>query len=292
MWRFIHLTDVHIGEPEENEDSKASLSLWVPDILRCLKEDLELLKPDFLLLTGDLTHPKTRDATFAARDLLDSLDVPYFPIGGDSDFGIEKGREWFLEVFHARLPVRDTVYAFTHKGLHFVMLDPWWRWPDGTLCPSLDGLPGKSVWQIPPHQLLWLEEDLTSNSRFPTIIAIHCPVHPPTRRLSFANYWDVCTLQNSDLLLQVLQRHPQVKAIFSGHVHEHYIVKSHGILQIVTNRLTDYPVEYRVVDVFDDRMEISTRGLSRDFLPKNHVLRSRKAQPVEELDRSITLRFL
>ena len=68
---------------------------------------------------------------------------------------------------------------------------------------------------------------------------------------------------------------PQVKALFSGHVHMHIIEHSSSLPHVITGALPEYPVEYRIVAVHDDRLEISTHALSdspfaaRSLLP-NH----------------------
>jgi len=134
MWRFIHLTDVHLGSLIDGEWNNRFVCTMMPEVISCLRRDLAKLQPDFLLVTGDIVSQKSRDAAFASRDLLDSLHIPYYPTGGNHDFVSEHTRSLFLEVFGAHLPEGDTVYSFTHKGLHFCVLDPWWKWSDGTLC--------------------------------------------------------------------------------------------------------------------------------------------------------------
>ncbi len=104
----------------------------------------------------------------AARDYMESLGVPYYPMGGNHDFVLPESRDWFLEAFAHRLPKQDTVYSFTHKGLHFCVLDPWWVWGDDSLCPAseasvrenLDVSLNGARWAVPPHQFAWLEADL------------------------------------------------------------------------------------------------------------------------------------
>jgi hypothetical protein len=69
-------------------------------------------------------------------------------------------------------------------------------------------------------------------------------------------------LDNGDALLSFLRGFPQVKAVFSGHVHLHFIERLDGLTQVVTGALPEFPTEYRDVRVYDDRMEIETIPLS------------------------------
>ncbi|HOJ32488.1 MAG TPA: metallophosphoesterase [Candidatus Hydrogenedentes bacterium] len=288
MWRFVQVTDTHIGATRDGQRNNLIISSMMPDVIRCLAKDLQSITPDFILATGDISAETSRDAMFAARDLLDSLGIAYYPVGGDADFAREKGREWFVDAFHARLPIRDTVYSFTHKGLHFVILDPWWRWPDGTLCPSLDGLKGDYSWQLPPHQLEWLENDLNRFSHLPTILAMHCPAIEPPKRFKTLRFPDKAVLENRDLLMEVVRRHRQVRVLFSGHAHMNYIVSERNLVHIVTASLSEFPIEYRVVDVFNDHLSISTRGLTNETFAKSSLL-SQETPKGEEADRIIDI---
>jgi 3',5'-cyclic AMP phosphodiesterase CpdA len=262
MWRFVLISDPHLGVLENGAVAGRDLSASMPDVLRCLRSDLARLNPEFLLVMGDISCCSSRDAVFAARDLLDSLKVPYYPMGGDRDFLVEAARGWFLDAFQAQLPVRDTVYSFTHKGLHICVLDPWWQWPDETLCPFAENGEPAGGWAIPPHQFDWLEDDLNVHKDAPTVVAMHYPAVPAPARLHPERLPHEPALHNGVLLTEVLANHRQVKAVFSGHARLHYAVQENGLIHVVTGPLSEFPMEFREVHVYDDRLEIHTRGLS------------------------------
>ena len=291
MWRFVQVTDTHIGGTEDRDGSNRVICTLMPDVIRCLRKDLTEVSPDFVLATGDIATEQTRDAIFAARDLLDSLGIRYYPVGGDADFARDGGRDWFVDAFQAQLPVRDTVYSFTHKGLHISVLDPWWRWPDGTLSPSLDGLVGNYCWQIPPHQFEWLEHDLTAHAELPTLIALHCPAVDVPPRLKARGCAEKGHLGNRGLLFKLLERHKQVKAIFSGHAHMNFIAKEGDLTHIVTAGLAEYPVEYRVISVFADRLEVSTQGLSDESFAAHSLIGENHWGTGEDCDRRAVIPF-
>jgi len=243
----------------------------MPEVMSCLRRDLARFEPDFVLATGDICSHQTRDAMFAARDLMDSLSIPYYPMGGNHDFVVEHSREWFLEAFQMRIPSMDTVYSFAHKNLFFCVLDPWWKWSDDTLCPVSERAVAEKIdvslkgarWAIPPHQFAWLEEELATHQDIPTIIASHYPAVPIPRRMRRPGIKDAGHLDNGNMLIEMLQAHPQVRAIFSGHVHMHFIQPiNDGLTQVVTGALPEYPTEFREVRVRDKEMEIITHGLS------------------------------
>jgi Icc protein len=292
MWRFLHLTDMHLGSAIDGQWNNRFLCSAMPDVMRCLKRDLAKLKPDFLLVTGDISSQQSRDGIFAARDFIDDLQIPYYPLGGNHDFVSEASRDWFMEAFEAHLPNSDSVYSFTHKGLHFCVLDPWWKWDDDTLCPfcqnGAEPDPASSAgrWAIPPHEFAWLEEDLEENAKVPTVLAVHYPAVPIPSRLARPGMRDAGHLENADMLFEVLTRHPQVKAVFSGHLHMNFIQRQDGVIHIVTSAMPEFPIEYRDVQVHPDRMEISTLGLSdagyatQSLLPGNDWT---AGQPVDRM---------
>jgi len=289
MWRFVQLSDPHLGSTQDVRSNNVLICSLMPEVIGCLRRDLEELAPDFIITTGDIVHEPTRDALFAARDLMDSLPFRHYPAGGDTDFREEASRGWFIEAFQADLPSCDTVYSFTHKGLHVCVLDPWWVWDDGTLCPYVVDLAQGRGWAVPPHQLAWLKDDLDSNKDLPTVVALHYPaiqVPAPTkwRRPGAAG-----TLQNGDLLKGLLAAHPQVKLVLAGHAHRHHIADEDGLTHVVTGALTEYPVEYRDIRVYADRIEVHTLGLSEDEFAARSLVQGGEWTGGEERDRRVVI---
>ncbi len=270
MWRFIHLTDPHLASERDGVWNNQFLCTMMPEVMACVARDIAPLEPDFILATGDIVSTQTREAMFEARDLMESLGVPYYPMGGNHDFVLPESRAWFLEAFAARLPQPHTYYSFTHKNLHVVVLDAYWVWRDETLheVPEpevgerLDtGLAG-ARWAIPPEQLAWLEEDLRLHSNLSALVAIHYPAIPIPDRLRRPGLNDGGALVNGRELLHLLESFPQVSALFSGHVHLNFVARYNGLTQVVTSALPEFPVELRDVRVYRDRIEVETLPLS------------------------------
>ncbi|MBN2311074.1 MAG: metallophosphoesterase [Candidatus Hydrogenedentes bacterium] len=280
-----------MGSQSDEQLNNVMICSLMPEVIGCLRRDLEALEPDFLLVTGDLAHESTRDAMFAARDLMDSLDLPYYPTGGEYDFASPEAREWFLEVFSSRLPGAETYYSFTHKNLHVCVLDPWWRWPDGALCPFRCTTGEECGWVVPPHQFDWLKADLDAHRASPTVLAMHHPVTPTPERLQRNGCRQPGHVENGDLLLETLAAFPQVKAVFSGHVHMNYIVQHEGLIHVASSAMAEYPVEYREVVVADDHLEIRTLGLSEALFATQSLIEGNEWVAGEEQDRAIRIDF-
>jgi 3',5'-cyclic AMP phosphodiesterase CpdA len=300
MWRFVQVTDPHLGSTTDGVWNNGFICTMMPDVMRCLRRDLAGIKPEFILATGDISSQQTRDAMFASRDLMDSLGFPYYPMGGNHDFVLEDSRKWFIEAFHAQLPTASTVYSFDHENLHFAVIDPWWKWSDDTLSEISERAIAEKMqtdlkgarWAVPPHQLEWLDEDLRANPNKPTIVATHYPAMPIPDRMRRPGIQDSGALDNADDLIRVMKAHPQVKAVFSGHMHMHYITVDEGITHVVTGALPEYPTEYRDIEVYEDRIELYTRGLSDTSFASRSLIPGNEWTLGEPGDRRTTISLL
>lgn len=297
MWRFVHITDPHLASERDGLWNNKFLCSMMPEVMACLRRDLKKLQPEFILATGDICSKQTREAMFEARDLMDSLGVPYYPMGGNHDFVLKDSRVWFLEAFAHRLPRPSTVYSFDHRDLHFCVLDAWWLWSDGTLSEiseksvteKLDIMLKGARWAIPSDQLQWLDNDLENHANTPTLIAVHYPAIPTPERMRRPDFMDSGCLENGDALLDLLHAFPQVRAVFSGHVHMNFIEERDSLVQVVTGSLPEYPTEYRDVRVYDDRIEISTLGLSDPSFAQRSLIDGKGWTAGEAQDRNVII---
>jgi predicted phosphodiesterase len=300
MWRFAHVTDPHLASHRDGEWNNRFICSMMPELMACLKKDLHRHAPEFILATGDICSHQTRDAMFEARDLMDDIEIPYYPMGGNHDFVKPDSRAWFIEAFQKHLPDGNTYFSFSHKNLHFIVLEPWWKWADGTLCPfseasvaaELDMTLKDAYWVLPPAQFDWMQDDLDRHQGIPTVMASHYPAVPVPPRMQRPGYKDSGPLDNGDMLIKFLEKYPQVFTIFSGHMHMHYIEQIGTIHQVVTGALPEFPIEFRIIDVYNDRLEITTHGLSDPSFVKRSLIPGKEWTRGEERDRSATIPFL
>lgn len=291
MWRFVHITDPHFAAQSDGCGNNLQLHMQMPDVLTCLRRDLQGIAPNFILATGDLAAYDSRDAVYAARDMLDSLNYPYYPAGGSQDFQGQRSRAWFVEAYHDHLPLPDTVYSFTHENLHVCVLDPWWQWEDGSLYPHREESKPNYRWAIPPHQFDWLREDLSKHPNVPAIIAMHYPAVPLPDRLKWERMFEPHHLENGPLLCSFLKQHPQVIAVLTGHAHMNYVVEDSGLFHITTGALAEYPIEFRVIEVHDDRLEVRTHALSDKTFAARSLVHEHTLAAGHPCDRDFAIKF-
>lgn len=179
---------------------------------------LESMKPNLLLITGDVVYPDggydSYDPNFYApyKDLIKT--TPIFPVLGNHDVKTEDGKP-YLENF--RLPrnnPQDTerYYSFDAGNAHFTALDSELYHGDNGATPE--------------EQKAWLKEDLASTNKPWKFVYLHRPPYSSSRHGS-----DEKIRQD----LQPLFDRYGVNIVFSGHDHDYErTVPIHGVTYVVS----------------------------------------------------------
>ncbi|HNZ47277.1 MAG TPA: metallophosphoesterase [Candidatus Hydrogenedentes bacterium] len=270
MWRFVHITDPHLASERDGVWNNRFLCSMMPEVMACLKRDLQRLQPEFLIVSGDIVSHNTEEAVLQARDAIESLGFPYYPLGGNHDCYSLESRKWFTDAYAHRLPDSKTYYSFAHKNIRFFALDPWWVHNDGSLSPEADKNAAKRQqtnlnnmrWALPEEQFLWLIKELERTAEKTACAVSHYPFLPVPDRFRRPGYKFGGNLDNGKKISRELAAFPKMKMVLSGHIHTNSIQRFQGIYHVTTSALPEYPVEFRIVDVYRNRWEIKTQALS------------------------------
>ncbi len=225
---FIHASDTHISKESENRTDK----------LRALTESL---KPDFVLITGDLVKDALRVPENDAKKLFEmfAAAVKKFPTqvwyvpGNHEIFGIERqtslvsrdnplyGKKMFAYY------LGPNYYSFNYGGIHFV---------------GLDDIDYEDTWyfgHVDSLQMSWLKQDLASvPAKMPVVTFKHIPFYSGGLSLTpFEEAGGGRTLEREKGVLQfrhvvsnaseamlLLQTHPYPLSL-SGHYHARQIFR-------------------------------------------------------------------
>lgn len=189
MAHFVHLSDLHMTVGTNHERIAGLLG----HIARSIPHMRQ--RPDFVVVSGDLTDRGDAESYAALRPLIEAFPVPVVLSLGNHD-----RREAFHAVFGqagSDAPYdHDTVLA----GVHVISLD--------TL------VPGHVAGSLDEAQLGWLQTALTRHPGLPKLIIAH---HPP--KTSEADRSWTCLDADSTARLAALLEGHQVIAILSGHIH-------------------------------------------------------------------------
>jgi Icc protein len=148
---------------------------------------------DLLLATGDLVHDASAEGYAMVGRTLSSFGVPVFCLPGNHDVPAMM-RE------HLRGDGVSTDTVLDHGAWRFVMLD--------------SVIAGEEGGRLEDDQLRRLDEALASSDRH-TLVCMH---HQPVK---VGSAWiDTMAIENPEPLFAIIDRHPQVRGILWGHVHQ------------------------------------------------------------------------
>ena len=194
MTKIIHLTDTHLFA-----DRDGSLRGTLP--APCLEKVLEHVHEhhpqfDALMITGDLVQEETEAAYQHFIDFFGEYDCPVLCLPGNHDV------PGLMHRCLDRAPFRLE---------HRVELGDW------NILQLDSHIPGSPAGKLGAARLEALEAELKAAPDRHTLVGVH---HPP---LKIGTAWlDTIGLKDGAQLLELLGRHPQVRALIWGHAHQHW----------------------------------------------------------------------
>jgi 3',5'-cyclic AMP phosphodiesterase CpdA len=195
---LAQLTDPHIGAQWGGPDTVERLAAAVESVRRLPD------RPDAVLVTGDIADNAAADEYATARELLERIGAPVYPLGGnhDSRTGL---RSAFGLAGDGDEPLQ---YAVDLGPLRLVVCD--------------STLPGEDRGELDASRLAWLDATL-AGSDAPTVVALH---HPPI--VLGSPVWDEIGLTGRDELAGLVERHRHVLGVVGGHIHRAIVVPFGG----------------------------------------------------------------
>lgn len=219
-FRFAHISDTHIGSTTAAEDLR-----------RTVNDINNLGNISFAILTGDITEFGSDEQFRLAKQILDSLKIPWYIVPGNHDMKwSESGGTSFAKIFGAeRFSFDFNGYRFIgmHQGPRMRMGDAYWTHDD----------------------VAWLDSTLTSmnNPRFPFFIATHYPADS-----GIANWYEIT---------KVAKKY-NLQAFLNGHWHRNHFGIFDEVPTVVGRsnlRARDSIGGYNIVEIRNDTMIYSTR---------------------------------
>ena len=212
------------------------------------------LRPDFVVTCGDMVDDRTAQAQFdevlRIAATLDP-DIPMYWLPGNHDVGGGTEAPTPETLARYREVFGPDYYAFQHRGVSFIVLN-------------------SAVLHLPEHtasemaaQLAFLESELEAASRRGSariVLFSHHALfvgHPDEPDLPIARRFAL-TRKQRRVVLDMCRRYG-VSHVFAGHWHKNNYAADGG-LQVITSSAVGYPLGddpsgYRVVRVFEDRIE-------------------------------------
>lgn len=195
MPTIIQISDCHLLADPEGDVRGIRTRETLRKVWRHLREHYP--EADRIVISGDLTHDERVESYEAVREITRECASRILVIPGNHD-----DRPLLRKAFAVpEVPGLDRVVFVDEVGA--------WR------LIGLDShVPGKLHGELGEQQLQWLDRALSAAAT-PTVLFMH---HPP---ISVESPWlDKINLQDACELQHCLLKHPQVKLICCGHVHQ------------------------------------------------------------------------
>ena len=284
--RFIVMTDTHF-EPASQKDFiwwNRMLISKNQGIIDAIVETVTDLRPDFVVHCGDFTSDAALESFDFGKKNMDRLPCPYYIALGNHDTFKPDTRNYAAGLLENENG--SFSYKRTFDGFNLVILDcAYWINPAGEYSEYMSRNEGYGNIGPPDPALQWLEGTCASGGDVPTILAMHTPIvakshydagsfpgggatgdtEPPDRDILH----DGATLQhlvdeipNHRRLLEIIENNPQIKLVLTGHWHLHDIITRKFQVFCATGSMIEYPLEMRLVELSDKRIEISTVAIA------------------------------
>lgn len=208
--RIVQITDLHLFADPNAELKGVCTRTTLQAVLDVVRRDFG--SAERLIVTGDLAHDEQLETYAALRELLADWLPKVRILAGNHE-----NREFMRQVFGDQVTVAGdrNVFSDSVGGWRLVGLD--------------SQLVGEVRGQLGEAQREWLERALAEQPQQPTIFFLH---HPP---LPVGTGWlDEIGLEDSESLLSLVRRSPQVKVICCGHIHHEMTVSGSGSLMVTT----------------------------------------------------------
>jgi len=188
--RIAQITDTHLYA----DPAGRLLGLNTRDCLQQVVAIARQRAPQLVVVSGDLAHDGSASAYRQLRRSLGDLQVPVYCLPGNHDDTGTLHECLNDDGFH-------TTSAVIINGWQLVFLD--------------STVNGSDSGHLSRQELQRLETTLTRAADTPTLVWLH---HQP---VNMGSQWlDTMAIDNSPDFLAVIDRHPQVRGIIWGHVHQ------------------------------------------------------------------------
>lgn len=306
------MTDTHFNTPERGRKDYALYGeeIWWNRLLRlhmtelgdAMVETFNALQPDFIIHCGDLTEGGDEESFKMVRGLIRRLPCPFYFTNGNHDVGeLKAGDTPFIADLYG-LPDGRTFYSRTLGGIHFIFLDTnVFQYDDGPTSSCYDDKRPGARYVVPPEQMQWLHDELERHTE-PVIVVSHAtlafkhaypvPNYPDGRPLLQPPEDDLRAglfprmLSNHREVHALLVKHSNVKLALSGHWHINDLYVEDGIAFCQTCGMNEYPVEFRLAEVKDGVLRVTTLGLNNPEFSRRSLITERTASrgfPIEPM---------
>ncbi len=199
--RVLQLTDTHLYADPQGRLLGQSTRRTLELVLDLATGTQGLI--DLILLTGDLVHDESAEGYHYLRRRMADLGRPCYCLPGNHD--LKPLMSSCFDSESVRMATAVQVGAW-----NLVLLD--------------STTPGEDGGHLDTGELARLQDALVQRPDDPALICLH---HQP---VPLGSHWiDTMALDNPDAFFDIIDRHPQVRGIIWGHVHQEFSSLRNGV---------------------------------------------------------------
>ena len=193
---IAHISATHISARGQKTYGIAPMA---ENLARCIEHiNTQSLKPDLVLLSGDVTHDASHQEAVHAAEILAALECPLYLVPGNHD-----DRDVIWDVFGG-----SACPSKADGFINYVV-------ETGALrLIGLDSCSGRSGGMICERRAAWLRGALAQGGLKPTLIFMH---HPPLK--CGVQETDIDGFANVEMLQGIVADYPNIERILCGHIH-------------------------------------------------------------------------
>ncbi len=262
--RLAVFTDLHIGATTRKRWHNQFLSDHPETTASQVVDQVNRAGPDIAIITGDLTDTSSNAELVTARSVLDRLNAPWIVCRGNHDVTEAEDRTPFERVFSDRTAVGLVASSILPlpDGVAMIVFDAEWRTES-------------DQWRVfvPDRQLQSTLAALDAHNPDVLIAICHFPF---VRQSEYVREQspngegkNAGTLWDGEQTLERLVERAGYTLALTGHQHFHHITSGAAWLHCTTASLVEYPAEYRIIDIRDGRIEITTHPGAPDLIAEN-----------------------
>lgn len=225
---IAHISDLHIRPNGKKLYDFIDVNSINAQLIHHLNNLTE--RPDFIVITGDITNCGLAEEYLVAQRLLGYLNYPVYLVPGNHD-----NKQLFVDYLQPICPEigndpENIFYVIEHQDKRLYFID--------------SSLHGKPYGYITDATQKWLENALQTTEKESFLFLHHPPIH-------FGNIqMDNIACQNGNVILRLISQFPHLTRIFCGHVHRIMFVQyQQAIIASVSG--TTHQVPYHSSDTTD-----------------------------------------
>lgn len=228
--KFIQVTDVHLS----------SNNNYIKNVLKSAVQDINSQQGiAFVVFTGDNIDTASEENLRTFLTITKKLNVPYYIVLGNHDVyksaGLSKTRYFeIIRQYKWFNSQRKPNSKFTKNHFDFYIVDG-----------AKEVIPGPAGY-FRKDTLAWLDKQLTKKSKRPSVIFQHYPLVYPD---GVGNRIKTHKTYKADEYLAMLDKHPNVLAVISGHLHTNGETMQNGVYHISTPSMAALPHSYKIIDI-------------------------------------------